>query len=318
MTLQLAGWNLSATVWLIILAMSVLLILLFRYSLYERNRRKRLYHDVDRMLDRIFEGQEIEESGLKENEISALSWKAVRIQEKIEHDVQLAQLEKEQVKRLIADMSHQLKTPLANLMMYREMLEQEENSREQNKLFLGKIKQQSEKIDWILQSLFKEAKLEQGAIRFEISESSLKETLLLAVNAVYEKAEAKEIEIVTEPFDDFQVLHNSKWTAEVFVNLLENAIKYTDAGGKITICILPMELFTQIQIRDTGMGIREEEHTAIFRRFYRSRDVEEKEGSGIGLYLSRLILEKENGYITVNSEYGRGSCFSVFLQNGKR
>lgn len=314
MILQLAGWIPSVAVWLIMLAM---LVLVLSYGLYERYQRKRLYHDVDWMLNRILEGQEITEITLKENEISALLWKAARIQEKTEHDIRLARLEKEQVKRLIADMSHQLKTPLANLMMYREMLEQEGNSREQSELFLQKIKQQSEKIDWILQSLFKEAKLEQGAIQFEISESSLKETLLLAVNAVYEKAEAKEIEIVTEPFDDVRVLHNSKWTAEVFVNLLENAIKYTDGGGTIKICIFPMELFTRIQIKDTGIGIHEEEQTAVFQRFYRSRDVEEKEGSGIGLYLSRLILEKENGYITVNSEYGRGSCFSVFLQNGR-
>lgn len=111
--------------------------------------------------------------------------------------------------------------------------------------------------------------------------------------------------------------HNRKWTVEVFVNLLENAIKYTDKGGAISIRVKPYELYTEIQFSDNGRGIRKEELTDIFKRFYRSPEVENMEGSGIGLYLSNLILEKEKGYITATSEYGKGSSFSVFLQNCK-
>ena len=104
---------------------------------------------------------------------------------------------------------------------------------------------------------------------------------------------------------------------EVFVNLLENAMKYTEKGGSISIRVKAYELYTEIQISDNGRGIRQEELTDIFKRFYRSPEVENMEGSGIGLYLANLILEKEKGYITVLSEYGKGSCFSVFLQNCK-
>lgn len=92
-------------------------------------------------------------------------------------------------------------------------------------------------------------------------------------------------------------------------------MKYTETGGQITIAVRPMELYTEIAVADTGMGIREEELPEIFKRFYRSRDVENLEGSGIGLYLSRLILEHEKGYLTAVSQPGRGSVFSVFLQN---
>ena len=120
-----------------------------------------------------------------------------------------------------------------------------------------------------------------------------------------------------EPFEDRLLYHNRKWTAEVFVNLLENAVKYTDRGGTISICVKSYDLYTEIQIADNGRGIRQEEMTDIFKRFYRSPEVENMEGSGIGLYLSNLILEKEKGYMTVDSEYGNGSCFSVFLQNCK-
>ena len=98
-------------------------------------------------------------------------------------------------------------------------------------------------------------------------------------------------------------------------NILENAVKYSKEQTQIKIEVYPLELFTEIRITDQGIGIKKAEQTEIFKRFYRSKEVEQKEGSGIGLYLCRLILEQENGYLTVASEYGKGSSFSVFLQN---
>lgn len=282
---------------------------------YQWYRNRKMYRMIDEMLDEVLDREEISVSDIREGEISALAAKVKRIQEKMELDVQKAQEEKEQIKSLISNMSHQLKTPLAGLMMYRELLENEDLSREQRSKFLAKIKQQSEKIDWILQSLFKMVRLEQGVIAFEAGSGSVRTTLLQAISAVYEKAEKRGIEIITEPFDDCRLYHNEKWTAEVFVNILENAVKYSEEGGRIFIRVRPLEMYTQVIFEDTGMGIRQEEQTEIFKRFYRSKDAENKEGSGIGLYLSRLILEKEKGYITVSSEVGKGSCFSVFLQN---
>lgn len=283
-------------------------------ALYFQRKNKRMYQMIDRMLDEVLTGIPITGSDIQEGGLSALAGKALRIQEKMEAEICRAQEEKEQVKSLISNISHQLKTPLANVCMYRELLE-EEISTQRQKLFQEKMRKQLEKIDWLLGSLFKMIKLEQGAIEFEICASSLQQTLRSAVSTVYAKAEKKEIAISMEPFEDYCVWHNSKWTAEVFTNILENAIKYTDSGGQIRIRINRMEIYTEIQVRDNGTGIRQEELTDIFKRFYRSRDVEDQEGSGIGLYLSRLILEKEKGYITVKSEYGSGSCFSVFLQN---
>ena len=211
-------------------------------------------------------------------------------------------------------MSHQLKTPLGNVMMYRELLETQQDVCQQ-RLFLKKMKQQLDKTDWILQSLFKMTRLEQGAIQFEAQAASIKNTLLDAVNSVYERAEKKKIQISAVPFEDIRLLHNPKWTAEVFCNILENAVKYSKENSRIQIQVIPMELYTEIQISDEGIGIHKEELTQIFKRFYRSREVENMEGSGIGLYLARLILEKEKGYMTVTSEYGKGSSFHVFLQN---
>ena len=282
------------------------------YGLY---RNRKMYRVIDRMLDEVLDGEPVSVSDIREGEISALAGKTKRIQEKMELEIQHARKEKEQVKSLISNMSHQLKTPLAGLMMYRELLEAPDLPQEKRKQFLEKMKQQSEKLDWILKSLFKMVRLEQGAIVFEPGAYSLKETLLGAVNTIYAKAEKKNLQVCTEPFADRSVLQHPKWTGEVFENLLENAVKYTQPGGEIHIRVNSMELYTQIQIQDTGMGIPPQEQTEIFKRFYRGKAAEYLEGSGIGLYLSRLILEKEKGYMTVSSAPGKGSTFSVFLQN---
>lgn len=278
-------------------------------------RNRKMYRTIDRMLDEILDGEPVSQSDIREGEISALAAKAKRIQEKVDSGIIRAEEEKEQVKSLISNMSHQLKTPLAGLMMYREMLEDEGLDVETRRRFLEKMKGQSEKIDWILQSLFKMVNLEQGAVVFEAEALPVRDTILDAVTASLDKADRREIEILTEPFEERILWHNRKWTAEVLVNLLENAVKYTEPGGRITISVRPMEMYTEIAVRDTGRGIRQEELTEIFKRFYRSRDVENIEGSGIGLYLSRLILEHEKGYITAASVPREGSTFSVFLQN---
>lgn len=280
----------------------------------ERFRRRRMYRMVSRMLEQVLNRERIQISDIREGGLSALAGKMIRVQETLEYEVDQAQKEKEQVKSLISNMSHQLKTPLSNVVMYRELLETEPDA-EQRADFLERMRLQLDKIDWILQSLFKMVKLEQDVIRFETEQASLKETLVSALSSVYEKAEKKEIRIVTEPFPDRLLEHNPKWTAEVFVNILENAVKYSENGSQIEIQVRPLELFTEIRFRDHGIGIRKEEQNRIFQRFYRSRDVENREGSGIGLYLSRMILDKEKGYMTVASEYGKGSCISVFLQN---
>lgn len=278
---------------------------------------RRLYREIDRMLDAVLTQKPIRQSDLKEGRLSALAGKAKRIQEHLLLEIEQAQQEKEQVKQLISNMSHQLKTPLANVMMYEELLKDPGLTAGEQNRFLEKMHTQSLKIDWILQSLFKMASLEQNAINFEIAPLPIHDTLMDALNTVYDKAEQKQIQIELETEKNPILLHNRKWTAEVFANLLENAVKYTDTGGWIRITIHSLEMYTQISFSDSGIGIAPSEYQAIFQRFYRSKKVENIEGSGIGLYLSRLILEKEYGYLTVVSQEGTGSCFTVFLQNRK-
>lgn len=292
----------------------IVLCMIIAYSVYQK---RQTYRKIDRLLDCVLSREEIVYSDVEEGEFSALVSKIKQIQEVLSGHVQNAEEEKDQVKSLVSNMSHQLKTPLANLSLYGEILGKGEVSVERRAEFSNKLQRQIDKLNWVVESLSKMIKLEQNIEGFDINDIEIRQTILDSVDTVYEKLEKKEIRLIVEPFTDCRLFHNRKWTVEVFVNLLENAIKYTEKGGTVSVSVHPYELYTEIRISDNGRGIRQEELTDIFKRFYRSPEVENMEGSGIGLYLSNLILEKEKGYITAASEYGKGSCFSVFLQNCK-
>lgn len=295
----------------------ILLVLLFFVVWWSIREKRKTYRRIDELLDCVLNQEIILDSDIKEGEYSALVSKMKQIQEVLESHARSAEAEKEQVKSLVSNMSHQLKTPLANLSLYAEILEKNELSQERKNEFFSKMQRQIEKLSWMVESLSKMVKLEQNLDDFEVKNTKIRQTILDAVDTVYEKLEKKDIQLDMESFEDRFLYHNRKWTVEVFVNLLENAIKYTEKGGFISIRVKSYELYTEIQVSDNGRGIRQEELTDIFKRFYRSPEVENMEGSGIGLYLCNMILEKEKGYITAISEYGKGSCFSVFLQNCK-
>lgn len=295
-----------------IIILAALLCLSAGYGIYQK---RRIYRVIDRLLDNVLSREAVVYSDVEEGEYSALISKIRQIQEVLGSHVKNAEKEKEQVKSLVSNMSHQLKTPIANISLYAEILGKEEIEPKRRAEFADKVRTQAEKLNWIVESLSKMVKLEQNIDGFEVEDTKIRQTILDAVDMIYDKLEKKDIRLTMEPFEDMQLYHNRRWTAEVFVNLLENAVKYTEKDGSISIRVRPYELYTEIQIADNGRGIRREELTDIFRRFYRSPEVENVEGSGIGLYLSNLILEKEKGYITAASEYGEGSCFSVFLRN---
>lgn len=293
------------SVWAVIVTILLLLFVI---------RNRTIYRKINMLLEQLIEGRKMDDIPFNESELSLFYNQLNVISHKLDYEIGRADLEKEQIKQLISNISHQLKTPLANVMMYEELLGNEDLTVEHQADFLHKLKTQTEKIDWLLESLFKMSKLEQNVIEFDVKKAGIKETIRNAVSAVYEKAEEKDLDICVTEFEDIMLLHNPKWTLEVFVNLLENAIKYT-SSGLIEISLEQLETYSIIHIKDSGIGISKEDIPYVFERFYRSKKVEQTEGSGIGLYLSKMILEKEKGYLTVESELGKGSIFSVFLQN---
>ena len=223
--------------------------------------------------------------------------------------------ERNQTVELIADLSHQFKTPLANIIMDTELSQDDSFGEEERKQFLMHAKSQADKMQWLMSSLLKASRLENGMIRFPVEAAGIKETIARSLGHVYGQAAAKDIALAVEEFQDFNLIHNPKWTAEALANILENAIKYSPRHSSIHVGVTRLDLYTKITIADEGIGISEKEYNLIFKRFYRSGMVEQQEGSGLGLYLAQLIVLQEKGYITVASRVGQGSRFSMFLLN---
>lgn len=221
--------------------------------------------------------------------------------------------EKESIKELVTDISHQLKTPLASLKLYNTLLIEEELEEEEKMEFLQTNKLSINKLHNLIDSLVNISRLEANMISIKKENKGIKATLTKAIDSVRVKANQKQISIELEDFDDIQILHDSKWTEESIFNVIDNGVKYTDGNGKINISVSQTINFVRIDIKDNGIGIDKLEFNNIFKRFYRNSEVEDIEGSGVGLYLSRKILEQQGGNIIVSSKKGEGSKFSLFL-----
>lgn len=221
--------------------------------------------------------------------------------------------EKENIKELVTDISHQLKTPLASLKLYNALLLEEDLEEEDRTEFLKTSGMSINKLQSLIESLVNISRLETSMISIKKENKNIKATIVKAIESVKPKAINKFISINLNDFDDKIVPHDSKWTEECIFNILDNAVKYTNLKGEIDIYVQDAINFIRIDIKDNGIGIDKNEFNNIFKRFYRSEEVQDLEGSGVGLYLSRKILESQGGNIIVSSQKGEGSKFSLFL-----
>lgn len=224
-----------------------------------------------------------------------------------------SQRDKQTLQSLVSDISHQVKTPIANVKLYAGILNRQDIPAEKRTQFSDSMEAQINKLDFLMQSLVKMSRLETGTFILNPVESRLIDTIAQAMNTVWSKAEQKDIEISTACGTDITVWHDPKWTAEAIGNILDNAVKYTQAGGKISITVRPWQFYTRIDISDTGIGISKEHYNHIFQRFYREEKVAAEEGVGLGLYLANGIITRQKGYISVKSRVGEGTTFSVYL-----
>ncbi|HIZ23779.1 MAG TPA: HAMP domain-containing histidine kinase [Candidatus Blautia faecigallinarum] len=279
------------------------------------NRKQRgITERLGKMLEAA-EGGRFQESGFDETVCSALESEMADYLNASEKSMNAAAAEKEKIKTLIADISHQTKTPIANLLLYTELLEEREKD-PGNREYLTAIRRQTEKLDFLIRSLIKMSRLETGIVTLHPKEQDVKDMLAETAASYREKAEKKGLKLYDRS-ERGTAWFDRKWTAEAVGNILDNAVKYTEQGG-IIIRTKRYELFTAVEVEDTGPGLLEEEIPEIFQRFRRGEAALEQEGVGIGLYLAREILAGEGGYIKVSSEKGKGSVFSLFLPNRKK
>ena len=221
--------------------------------------------------------------------------------------------EKEQIKTLISDISHQIKTPIAAANTFAELLSDGELSAEERTEYITTLQMSLGKLTFLTNSLIKMSRLESGIISLKPEKNSLNEIVLQAVKTVYAKAKEKGILITFECDQTFEAVLDFNWTAEAISNVIDNAVKYTPQGGFVCLQITEYPSFLRLDISDSGVGIPEEEQAKIFGRFYRGKQSVGTDGVGIGLYLTSEIINKQNGYMKVSSDEN-GSTFSMFLK----
>lgn len=270
---------------------------------------------LDKMLDSAINGTFVE-SDYDETKLSRLEskWKEFLGSSVLSN--QNLEAERHRLEQFISDISHQTKTPMTNIKMYTELLCEEitqlkdspDIPEERKKAvfdriskYADEIKRQDQRLEFLIASLTKLSRLESGTLEVTAEKSMVGELIMSGIAAVKPKAEQKNIRFSADEAEISEVtaLFDMKWTLEALVNVLDNAVKYSPEGGKIEVSVTMTDMYVAIHVIDEGKGITEEEATKIFNRFYRGDEVKQEEGVGIGLYLTREILSKEDGYIKV-------------------
>lgn len=292
-------------IFFIIIIISLIFLTAFMYI-----RTSRTLKRIDNMLDNAINNT-FSETGFTEERLSRLESKMYRYISAGQTAQSRVIAERNAVKTLVSDISHQTKTPISNILLYTQLLDETPQLSDSTGYIISNINEQAEKLNFLIQSLIKVSRLESGIVSVVPKENSVKQLLDNMDFAI--PAQNKDISIVIKDIPDINACFDMKWTNEAVSNLIDNAVKYTPPGGTVAVSAKEYEMFVRIDVADTGIGISEDETAKIFTRFYRSPSVSDEKGVGIGLYLAREIITREGGYIKVDSKPGKGSVFSVFL-----
>ena len=289
---------------------------------------------LDQMLDDALNGT-FSESNYDETKLSRLEskWKEFLGTSVLSN--QNLEAERHRLEQFISDISHQTKTPMTNIKMYTELLceeiktlqkktaDDQEISTDNASLrkierYAEEIRKQNERLEFLIDSLTKLSRLESGTLEVVANQSDINELVKSGIAAVKPKADMKQITFITDDEEGESpkiASFDMKWTLEALINVLDNAVKYSPEGGRVEVKLSETEMYAAIHVIDEGQGITEEDATKIFGRFYRSSEVQQDDGVGIGLYLTREILSKEDGYIKViSNERRKGGEFILYLR----
>nr|WP_317402015.1 HAMP domain-containing sensor histidine kinase [uncultured Gemmiger sp.] len=271
---------------------------------------RRTMRRLDRMLTQAIDGGFVEES-YDETALSSLETRLARLLHGSAAANRALAQEQAAVKTLISDISHQARTPMANVLLYASLLEETDLS-EAQKARLVPLRQQAEKLHFLLENLIRASRLETGLLQLNPTVGPVADLLEQAAGEARAAAEKKQLTLTVHP-TEAAACFDPKWTPEALYNLVDNAVKYTPAGGRVELAAVLTDSFCRLDVTDTGPGIPESEQGAIFNRFARGAAARATEGLGIGLYLARQIAAGQGGYIRVRSTPGQGSTFSLYL-----
>lgn len=279
--------------------------------LWVRRREKRTLRRLDEMLAQAARG-DWSESDFDESLLSAVEGRFAQYLSAAAVSARQVEGERRRLQELVGDIAHQTRTPLANLLLYTQLLE-EQPLPPASRTCAAALGTQADKLRALIEALVKLSRLETGVLALHPVQGEIAPMIERAAEQIRPAAAQKEITLIWGGQEGQRAWFDPKWTEEAVVNLLDNAVKYTPAGGEIRVTVTPYELFCRIDVADTGPGIPEGEQARIFGRFYRAPGAREQAGVGVGLYLVRQIAAGQGGYVRVRSRPGEGTVFSLFL-----
>lgn len=294
------------------IVLTSLLVISILINLFMYRRTSRVLDRIDNMVDQAIDGQ-FEERNFSEEKLSRIESKTKQYIAKCENEREQIISDRENIESIVSDISHQTKTPISNIKLYTQLLNETAELDAESEEILSQIETQTDNLSFLVTSLVKTSRLETGIISLNPAENSVNEFVGNLYDSFEAKAAAENKKLKLNIGEDHVSFFDSKWTGEALSNIIDNAIKYTDENGTIMISTRQYPSFIRIDVSDDGIGINKNEQNDIFKRFYRSQDVSDKQGVGLGLYLARQILQMEGGYVKVESQKGKGTTFSVFL-----
>lgn len=301
--------------WKLTVALVMVVVALFMGMRYRKLRKDvdKFAGQMEQSLDAIVEG-ESEAEVLEDSLFAKLQEKLLRTNHIFALREQKNEKERAQLQSLISDIAHQSRIPLANQKIYLDLLAEEVHS-EEGMQALDSLAHQTGRLQFLMESMIKLSRMESGIIQIRKKPQDLMETIRKAVAGIVVEASKKNQQLSVDGPTQLTVMHDAKWTTEAIGNVLENAVKYTGEDGQIRVTVRRQEIFTVVEVTDTGRGIAAERQAQIFGRFYREPEVHDRPGIGIGLYLTRKIMEAQDGYVDVVSKPGVGATFRLHLQN---
>ena len=289
----------------------VVIVLIFKIISPIFNNIKKLGERADEMVEGNFNSNEIK---FEEGDFYVFYNKFTHMGERLESALKDLQDEKINLKDIINDISHQLKTPLSALIAYNDILKNHENMDVETKSkFIEMTSEQLDRMDWLITTLLKYARIESNAVSYNKEMIPLSESIRYAIAPLKLSADNKNQNIELDINSEGYYFHDKKWIAESLSNIIKNAIEHTDINGKIKITLEETPMSISITISDNGEGIEKTELKNIFKRFYKGKNSINPKSIGIGLSLSKKIIEAHGGSITVESDLGKGTSFNIIF-----